>query len=166
MHGLARLSATVGLALLTAGCGGSGTAQDAPLTVDGTTVRLNANPAAPSAAYFTVHGGSTAMNLVEITSPDAERVEMHEMRMENGLMRMATLAQAPVPAKGTLVFAPGGNHAMLWGIRQPAIAAGKIHLVFHFTDGRQVEADAPVQRPGEVPAMGAMNMSAGNHEGH
>jgi len=153
----AGLTMAIALTALLAGCGGPDAPARTAVSVDQASVRLNANPAAPAAGYFTLHGAAGPLALVEITSGDAARVEMHETRMDNGLMRMMKMDEVPVPAGGTVRFAPGGKHAMLWTIDPQAIAAGRVRLTFHFSDGAQVEAQAAIE-----PGGGADTGMSGN----
>lgn len=57
--------------------------------------------------------------LVEAKSPVASVVQIHEMSMEGGLMKMSELEKGLVlPAGKTLEFKPGGYHIMLQGLQQ------------------------------------------------
>lgn len=148
---------------LLAGCGDASDDQATPVTapagdvaVAGASLRLNPNPAAPSAAYFTLTGGAHDATLVSITSPDAARAEMHESKMDGGMMTMAPLTSVPVPAGGTVEFRQGGMHVMLFDISAAARAAGKVKLVLTFADGRTLEADALVPATPEGEATGAV----------
>lgn len=51
--------------------------------------------------------------LVAVESAAAARVEVHEMSMDGGIMRMRRLdGGVPLPAGGTVALAPGGLHLM------------------------------------------------------
>lgn len=126
------------------------------LAVAGATLRLNPNAAAPSAAYFTLTGSAADDTLVSASSPDAARVEMHESKMEGGMMTMAPITSIPVPANGTVEFRQGGKHLMLFDLSEAARAAGKVRLVLTFASGATLETDAAAARTGE---------EAGEHEG-
>lgn len=102
--------------------------------VQSASVRLNPNPVAPSAAYFTIIGGAEAETLTRITSPDAKRVEMHESRMEGGLMTMAAVDHVEIPARGRVAFRQGGRHAMLFGISAAARTRGTLTLNLDFAE--------------------------------
>lgn len=137
-------------------------APDGPgIGVTGVTLRLSANPAAPSAAYLTLSGDGRPMTLTGVASPDAERVEMHESRRENGMMTMVPLASVDVPADGDVVFRAGGKHLMIFGIADAARRAGQVRLTLRFADGTSVDtvaqgpapaAAAPAAPPAAQPA--------------
>jgi periplasmic copper chaperone A len=104
--------------------------------------RHPAVPGRPGAAYFTIRGGAADDRLVAIRSAVVDRIELHESGMAGGMMTMKPLADVPVPAHATVRFAPGGNHAMLFGI-DPRITPGTgIPLAFRFASGKTIEGEA------------------------
>ncbi|MCC7097755.1 MAG: copper chaperone PCu(A)C [Thermomonas sp.] len=116
-----------------------------------------ATPAvAPVAAGYLVviNDGDTPDRLLRIDSTIAQRVEMHQTRDEGGVMRMRPIeGGAVVPARGRLVFAPGGNHLMLIGPAHPLVAGETFEatLVFAHAGSRKVrfevrgmDGDAPM----------------------
>jgi periplasmic copper chaperone A len=175
MKSVARVIAVAVLPLVLVACGDASTPATSPETtaknerdvppvaasfgVTGVSMRLNANATAPSAAYFTLGGGSEGATLTGITSADAGRVELHESRMDGGMMTMAAVPSIVVPANGTVEARPGGLHAMLFDVTPAARAAGKVRLTFTFADGQTVAADA-VAAPADADA------TADEHAGH
>lgn len=129
------------------------------LSVSAPSIRLNPNAAAPSAAYFTLTGGSTAQVLTGVTSPEIERAELHESKMEGGMMSMAAMPEVAVPAGGTVIFRQGGKHVMLFGISEAARTAGKVTLTLMFKDGQTVPVEVPLTAVGGEAA-------ADEHAGH
>jgi len=110
-------------------------------------VRLAAVSANPSAAYFTLKGGSRDKTLVAVSTPAATRAEMHESMNSGGMMAMAPLKLVAVRAGGEVAFAPGGKHVMLYGLK--AIAGGTVPLTFTFGDGGKITANARVVSAGD-----------------
>lgn len=133
------------------------------VTVTDGWVRLSPNPDAPSAAYFTVKGGSDATQLSAVGSEVAIRFEMHETVRENGMMQMKPLATVEIPANSSVKFEPGGKHVMIWNIN-PGIKPGqRMNMVFTFANGAQIEYPMAVRgADGAAPAAGE---HAGNHSG-
>lgn len=131
--------------------------QEKPVYVDKAWVQLNANPDAPAAAYFTVHGGSSGVTLRDVTTDAAQRLEMHDSQMKDGVMSMAPIKSVDVPVGKSVTFAPGGKHVMLWAINPAIIAQGKITLTFIFSNGDRILVDAPINKAGAA--------EAGGHEG-
>ena len=117
---------------------------DGELSIVDASVKLNANPAAPSAAYFTVKGGDLAATITGVQTADAERAELHESKMEGGVTRMNAVSDVDVPANGEVLFRQGGLHVMLFGLSDAARAAGKVTLSVAFADGTTRDVEAPL----------------------
>lgn len=105
-------------------------------------VRLPAVSGRPAGGYFMAHGTAAADALVSVSSPRAERVELHSMANENGVMKMRREDSFALPAKGTLTFAPGGSHLMLFGLSPDVKPGGRVPLTFRFKSGATVTLDA------------------------
>lgn len=108
-------------------------------------VRMPAVTGRPAGGYFLVHGTGTADALVGAKSPLAERIELHSMVNENGVMKMRAESSFAVPAKGELKFAPGGNHLMIYGLSPQVKAGGAMPLTLSFRSGATVEVKAAVR---------------------
>jgi copper(I)-binding protein len=152
-----------------AACGGPDSAEQmrANFGVRGATLRLNPNPAAPSAAYFTLAAGHEARILTGASSVDVERIEMHENMQSGGMASMSPIDRLTVPADGEVVFAPGGKHLMLFGIKPAALAAGRLTIDLTFGDGSTLPvayAFDPGTSPSSGPASG--NAAAMDHSAH
>jgi copper(I)-binding protein len=155
------------LALLTilAACKGGQTAPAKPetLSVTDAVVRLAPVEGRPAAGYFTIHGGQAADRLESVTSPKAATVELHENKMQDGMMSMTPLTGVDVPASGEVEFKPGGNHAMLFGL-DPAVKPGTtITLRLSFQSGAALDTEAKAIATGDDMPMDSMNME---HEAH
>ncbi len=113
--------------------------------------RLSPVPDRPAALYFTLTGANQTDRLVGIDSAVVQRIELHES-MGGGAHAMAgmkPLSGVDVPANGSALFQPGGNHAMLFGV-DPAITPGTaIPLRFRFASGKAVESEAKTVATGQ-----------------
>lgn len=58
------------------------------------------------------------MRLVKAFSPLATAIEIHEMTLENNIMKMRHLKVLELPGGKTTVLKPGGTHLMLLGIKR------------------------------------------------
>lgn len=69
----------------------------------------------PSAAYFVVENrGGHSIRLSAVTTPVAERTELHQTIVESEIARMEPVEQGvDIPAGEMLAFQPGGYHVML-----------------------------------------------------
>jgi hypothetical protein len=100
-----------------------------------------------SAAYLVLSNNTEeSLELVSIETESADRVEIHTHRMDNGMMRMEQLESLPIDAGEQAVFERGGLHLMVFSPDAQAIQAGTIEMVFHFSDGTSVTAEARVEQ--------------------
>ncbi len=86
-----------------------------------------------SAAYMDIKS-STPLKLVKAESPVAGMVEIHEMKMNDGVMEMKALDAVNVPADKLVKLAPGGMHVMLMQVKKPIKKGDKIPLTLTFED--------------------------------
>lgn len=137
------IAASLAASLLLTGC--QDKAPSAPVTVTESWIRLPAAPGRPGSAYFTVRSDGRPITLASVASPQIDRIELHESRVENGMMRMRPLAHIAVPEDQALVFEPGGKHAMLFGI-DPSLKPGdRIKLHLKFEPSIEIVSDAEVR---------------------
>jgi periplasmic copper chaperone A len=104
--------------------------------------------------YVTVkNGGDAADKLVGASSPAADQVQLHVMRMDNGVMRMRQVPSFKVPAHGSLMLKPGGNHLMFIGLKQPLKPGEKVPVKLRFERAGEVEVQLDVGSMGATMPM-------------
>lgn len=95
--------------------------------------------------------------LVAASSPVAGVVEIHEMAMEGGVMRMRAIPRVALPAGKTVELKPGGYHVMLMDLKQPLSEGETVAVTLTFADpaGRRTtqEVKAPVRALTARPPM-------------
>jgi len=100
--------------------------------------------------------------LVDASSPLSSIVEVHEMKLQDNVMKMRQVPALELPAGQTVELKPGGYHVMLLDLAQQVKAGDTVPvtLVFEGRDGQRqsVEVQAPVR------ALNAA--SGGGHGGH
>ena len=110
---------------------------------------------------------SANARLVEARSPVAGVVEIHEMAMENDVMRMRQVPGVDLAAGRTLELKPGGYHVMLMDLKQPLKAGEQVPITLVFEDAAQKrftqEIKAPVTALGGGNAPMPMNHGAHKH---
>ena len=91
--------------------------------------------------------------LVGAASPVAKVVEIHEMKMDGGMMKMGAVGRLPLPAGKTVELKPGGYHLMLMGLARPLKEGDTVPVTLTFEDkagGKQsVEVRALVRALGK-----------------
>lgn len=98
-----------------------------------------------------------AVRLVQVTSAAAKTVEIHEMAMENNIMKMRAVPGVDIPANKPVELKPGGYHMMLIDLKAPIKAGDSVGmtLVFETPDKkRETREVKALARP--LGAMGAM----------
>ena len=68
------------------------------------------------------------VRLVAAFSPAAGVVEVHEMSMDNGVMKMRALPKLDLPAGKAVALKPGGYHIMLMDLKKPMLKGETIPL--------------------------------------
>jgi copper(I)-binding protein len=120
------------------------------VTVSDAWVQLPAVKGRPGAAYFTLASNNDPAKLIAITSPRIERIELHGTVDRGGVSRMQKLTPEDlVFPDGVMTFAPGGRHAMLFGI-DPALKAGdRVTITFDLEPMAAISVEAEVRAFGE-----------------
>ena len=100
-----------------------------------------------TACYVTLTA-SRDDRLVSVASPVSEQGQIHEMKIENGIMSMAELkAGLALPSGEAVTLKPGGNHIMLLGLSRPLKAGDTVPLTLGFQAAPNVQLQARVAQP-------------------
>ena len=86
-------------------------------------------PTAPTGGGYLVitNKGTTPDRLIAARSNAAAKVEIHEMTMNNNIMRMRELPKGlEIPAGQTVTLKPGGFHVMFLDLKAPFAKGAKI----------------------------------------
>ena len=109
--------------------------------------RPSPNGAKAGGCYVTLTA-ATDDRLTGGSTPRAGSLQVHEMKTENGMMKMAELtAGLPLPAGQAVALAPGGNHLMLIGLTAPLVAGETVPLTFQFASAPAITVQAQVRQP-------------------
>lgn len=99
----------------------------------------------------------TDSKLVEVKSPAAGVVEIHEMSMVDNVMKMRQVPGVVLPAGKTVELKPGGYHVMLMDLKGQVKEGDVVPftLVFEGKDGKResVEIKATARPLSNAPAM-------------
>lgn len=98
------------------------------------------------------------LRLTGVKSAVAETAQVHQMKMENGMMRMRAVPFLELPAGKTVKLEPGGYHIMLFDLRQSLVAGQKLKLELTVEDAskrqHRVAVAAVVRERDAGPAGG------------
>jgi len=111
--------------------------------------------------FLTIENKGTAPDkLVAVSAEIAGKAEIHEMAMDNGVMKMRPLDKGLVIEPGkTVKLAPGGNHLMLQELKGPFKQGEKVPVTLEFEKAGKVSVALDVQGVGaQAPAGGGMMM--------
>jgi copper(I)-binding protein len=96
-----------------------------------------------------INAGKTPDTLLSASSPAADKVEIHTMTMDNGIMRMRPLPNGiAVPAGSTASLKPGANHIMLIGLKAPLVEGKLVPLTLNFAKAGPVKVQLKVEAAG------------------
>jgi copper(I)-binding protein len=122
-------------------------------------IRATPPNAKMGAAYLTVmNHQDQADELIGASSSLAEVVEIHNVKEENGMLKMYPVNSLEIPAKGMVMLKPGGYHIMLINLKQ-APKLGESHtMTLQFRHAPDLTVELPVQqstaaRDDEKPSM-------------
>ncbi len=121
------------------------------ITVTGAYARLT--PTGSGGAFMVIHNhASTADRLIAISTEVARKVELHETKMDEGVMRMRPVEAIELPAKGMAALRSGGPHVMLFGVPKEHEAGDSIDLTLHFERAGNMTVSVEILPPGGAPA--------------
>jgi periplasmic copper chaperone A len=118
--------------------------------------------ASVAAGYLTIRNtGSEPDRLVSGSTPVAGRFEVHEMSMDNGVMRMRPVADSLEIKPGqTVELKPQSFHIMMTGLKQPIEKGKSFKGTLVFEKAGAVEVDFNVEAIGAMaPATAARKMN-------
>lgn len=105
------------------------------------------------------NNGKTADRLTGASMSDADHVEIHEMKMDGGVMKMRPLPNGIEVKPGqTVTLAPQGNHLMLMGLKAPLKQGETVKGKLTFEKAGSVDVEFKVN---SVGAMSADSAAAG-----
>lgn len=119
------------------------------LHIDQAFTRATPPAAQVAGAFLTIDNrGKDADRLVGASSPVAGLVEIHEMAMEGGVMKMRAVKGIDLPPGAKVQLKPGGYHVMLESLKQPLKAGDSIPLTLRFEKAGSIEIKVAVEAMG------------------
>ena len=123
-------------------------AAQAQVTVKDAWVRATVPQQKATGAFMQLQAAKDS-KLVSASSPLTPAVEVHEMAMQDNVMKMRQVPAVELPAGKTVELKPGGYHVMLMDLKQQVKEGDTVPLtlVIEGKDGKResVEVKAPVR---------------------
>ncbi len=101
------------------------------------------------------------ITLVGVASPVAGVAQVHEMKIDNGVMKMAEVKGGLVlPAGKAVELKPGGYHLMLMDLKAPLAKDSTVPVTLIFKDAKGVESKLDLTLPVATMAPAGMTKPA------
>ena len=112
------------------------------------------------AAYLTVENrGATADRLVAVETAVAASPQIHEHKMEGGVMRMGRVeGGVEIPPGEIVTLRPGGYHLMLIGLKRRLVEGESFEVTLRFERAGAVGLTVPVLAAGSQGPGGKQQM--------
>lgn len=131
----------------------------AEVTISQPWVRATVSGQKATGAFMQLKSDSD-VRLVAVSTPVADVVEVHEMSMSNGVMKMQAVANGlPLPANQMVELKPGGYHVMLMALKRQVKPSESVALTLTFEDARK-------QRTTKTIEASVRELAAGGHGHH
>ena len=88
-----------------------------------------------TAGFATVEATSD-LKVIEVSNKNFKKIELHSMKMTNGVMEMRKLTEPRLGPNSPLILSPGNDHLMLFGIKEKLVPGENLDLTFVFKDGK------------------------------
>ena len=143
----------------------TGIASAQNVDVKGAWARATVQGQKATGAFMTLTSKTNA-KLVGATSSVAGVTEVHEMKMDNGVMKMkAVEGGLELPAGKATSLKPGGYHVMLMDLKLPLQKDTTIPLTLVFKDAKGVESKMELKVPVAQTAPGGGADMGGHQHG-
>ena len=125
-------------------------AAQAQVKVDDPWVRATVAPQKATGAFMQLTSAQ-AVKVVAASSPVAAVVEIHEMKMDDGVMKMRAVDALALPAGQAVALKPGSYHVMLMGLKGQIKAGDSVPLTLTVEgeDGKRTALEIKAEARGK-----------------
>jgi periplasmic copper chaperone A len=140
----------------------SDSGQNATIAVEDAWSRATAAKATVGVGFATIRNRADQEDrLLSARTEIAGETEIHQMTMEDGVMKMRKMAEGlAVPAQGEVVLKSGGYHLMLINLKRPLVEGEQFSATLTF------EKAGPVDVAFKVLGFGASKAEGSHHDHH
>ncbi len=126
---------------------GTALADPSPIVASDAWARPTLKGTSTGAVYLMLTNNGTAGDrLLGVSTPVAERAEVHEDVTMNGMMSMKPTPELALPAGATTAIEPGHYHVMLMGMKKALAAGEKFPITLTFATAPPIEVSVSVTR--------------------
>ena len=148
-------------AALTTVCAVSAFAQN--VTVTDAWARATVQGQKATGAFMKIIAKDNA-KLVGVSSPVAGVAEIHEMKVEKDVMKMAALPKGlALPAGQAVALKPGSYHVMLMDLKAPLAKDSTVPVTLTFQDAKGVKTDVELKVPVGMQSPMMQHHKQGEH---
>ena len=116
------------------------------IEISGAWVRPSPMAAGNGAAYMLIENtGSEDDKVIGAWSDVAENVEIHDMTMDDGVMKMFHVESYDLPAGGSVELKPGGKHVMFIGLYDQLEVGQVVTIEVEFEKSGKMTVEAEVR---------------------
>lgn len=144
--------------------GASAWAQSAAVDVQGAWARATVQGQKATGAFMKLTAKENT-KLVSASSPVAGVVEIHEMKMEENVMKMRAIPSLDLPAGKAVELKPGGYHVMLMDLKEPLKKETTVPITLVVKDDKGVESKVELTVPVSLKSPSGMG-GMGHQHGH
>lgn len=118
-----------------------------PITIENAWSRATAPGQTVGVGYLTLlNSGPRSDKLLEVSSPVAADVQIHETTLNDGVMRMRELKEGiELPAKSRVELKPGGAHLMLMQLESPLTPGTSFPVTLRFRNAGKLNVTFRVE---------------------
>ncbi|MEM8651312.1 MAG: copper chaperone PCu(A)C [Pseudomonadota bacterium] len=148
--------ALAALSFLVISIANAGETKIGSLVISEQNIRATVASAKVAAGYLTIRNdGSEPDTLLGGTVDFAAKVDVHEMKMTDGIMKMRPLADGlAIPPGETVILKSGAEHLMFMKLKEP------------MTEGETRTVTLSFEKAGEVEVKFPVGSLSGEHSGH
>ena len=137
-------------------------AQEASLKIDDPWVRATV-PSQHATGVFMRLTSATPARLVAVESQAAKHAEVHEMAMQDNVMKMRQVSGIDLPAGQAVELKPGGYHIMLLDLPGQIKEGDHVALTLVVEDDKHQQRRVPVNAIARPLGAAATGHGAGGH---
>lgn len=113
------------------------------------------------AAFMEIHNPSSqVMNIIAVSSPEFNSVEMHLSKDVNGIAKMLPQKKLSIPAQSKLILKSGSYHLMLMKPKKRLVEGEKAQLNITLSNGKTLKLNVPIKK-NTTSSMGGMKCGEG-----